>query len=285
MRKTGLFLMGLVCLTLLNPFLPQLRAKMSVFSPQDMIRISDYIVVGEIKKDVTTKKRDAENTATHKEVTISIESVLKGDMAQKEIVLQNDIRTDIMRTDGVDFNFPKKGTKVMLLLRNYESSGISLAYANSICVIKKGKVQVYDGMRFGNNDVIFEPNDYEKAYQTFYDKRKREISGETFKPLSVNPEYIIVMKKQPPNKVLGSLVLLGEQANQIVNEINTSHKLIASKSCDPSNDSFDVVVHYKKGLKDRNFTVFNCPGTIDQASGIMIEPGISVQNFDKLFKQ
>lgn len=258
---------------------------MSVFSPQDMIRVSDYIVVGEIKKDVTTKKRNDEYTAIHKEVTISIESVLKGEMAQKEIVLKRDFRTDIMRTDGFDFDFPKKGTKVMLLLRNYEISGISLAYANSICVINKGKVQLYDGMGFGSNDVKFDPSDYEKAYQTFYDKRKREISGETFRPLSVNPEYIIVIKKQTPNKVLGSIVLQGDQANQIINDINTSHKLIATKSCDPSNDSFDVVVHYEKGLKDRTFTDFDCPGTIEQASGIMIEPGISVQNFDKLFKQ
>jgi hypothetical protein len=98
-------------------------------------------------------------------------------MDQKEIVLKRDFRTDIMLTDGIDFNFPKKGTKIMLLLRNYERSGISLTYANSICVIKKGKVQLYDGMGFGSNDVNFEPNDYEKAYQTFYDKRKREISG------------------------------------------------------------------------------------------------------------
>jgi hypothetical protein len=37
---------------------------MSVFSPQDMIGKSDYIVVGEIKKDGTTKKRNAEYTAT-----------------------------------------------------------------------------------------------------------------------------------------------------------------------------------------------------------------------------
>ncbi|CAN7493494.1 hypothetical protein LJR153_003430 [Paenibacillus sp. LjRoot153] len=284
MRKTGFCVTVLVCLTLLNPFPPQLRAKMSVFSPQDMIRISDYIEVGEIKKDVTSKKRNAEYTATRKEVTISIESVLKGDLAQKEIVLKRDIRTDIMRTNGVDFNFPKKGKKVMLLLRNYESSGISLTYANSICVIKKGKVQLYDGMGFGSNDVNFDPNDYEKAYQTFYDKRKREISGETFQPLSVNPEYIIIIKKQTPNKVLGSIVLQGDQVNPIVNDINTSHKLIETKSCDPSNDSFDVVVHYKKGFKDRAFTDFDCPGTIDQTSGIMIEPGISIQNFDALFK-
>lgn len=170
MRKTGLCLMVLVCLTLINPYLPPLRAKMSVISPQDMIKISDYIIVGEIEKDITTKKRNAQYTATNKEVTISIESVLKGEMAQKEIVLKRDFRTDIWITDGVNFNFPKKGTRVMLLLRIYEKSGLSLTYANSICVIKKGKVQLYDGMGFGSNNVKFETIDYEKAYQTFYDQ-------------------------------------------------------------------------------------------------------------------
>lgn len=254
---------------------------MSVFSPQDMIRISDYIVVGEIKKDVTTKIRNTDITAIHKEVTILIKSVLKGEMARKEVVLKRDFRTNIMHTGGIDYNFPKKGTKVMILLRNYESSGISLTSVNSICVIKKGKVQLYDGLGFGNN----EPNDYEKVYQSFYDIRKREIYGETYKPLSMNPEYIIVIKKQTPNKVLVSKVLRGEQANQIVNDINKSHKLIVTKSCDPSNDSFDVVVHYnKKELKDRTFTAFNCLGTIDQARGIMIYPGISFIKFDTLFK-
>jgi hypothetical protein len=99
-------------------------------------------------------------------------------MAHKGIVLKRDFRTDIMLTDNVDFNFPKKGTKVMLLLRNYERSGISLTYANSICVIKKGKVQLYDGMGYGSNDVNFESNDYEKAYQTFYDKRNVETRAE-----------------------------------------------------------------------------------------------------------
>jgi hypothetical protein len=85
MRKIGLCLTVLVGLTLLNPFLSQFRAKMSVFSPQDMIGISDYIVVGEIKKDVTTNKRNAEYTATHKQVTISIESVEKATWLKRKL--------------------------------------------------------------------------------------------------------------------------------------------------------------------------------------------------------
>jgi hypothetical protein len=174
MKKIGLCLMLIFCLTLLNPFLPLLSARMSVFSPQDMLNMSDYIVVGEIKKDVTTKKKTANYTAIHKEVTILIKSVLKGDMAQKEVVLIRDFRTDIMNPGAVNYNFPKEGTKVMVLLKNYERSGISLTYENSICVIKKGKVQLYNGMGFGSgsktNRVQYNPNDYENAYQAFYDK-------------------------------------------------------------------------------------------------------------------
>ena len=77
MRKIRLFFMLMFCLTLLNPFLPQLRAKMSVKSPERMLKTSDYIVVGTIKKNVTTKKQNTNYIAIHKEVTISIESVLK----------------------------------------------------------------------------------------------------------------------------------------------------------------------------------------------------------------
>jgi hypothetical protein len=166
MRKTGLCLMVMFCLTLLNPFLQQLRAKMSIFSPQEIISMSDYIVVGNIKKDlITTRKQNAEYTAIHSEVTISMESILKGDIYQKEIVLQYDSRTDKMLAYGVDFDFPKKGTKVMLLLKQGRS-GIALTYANSICVINNNKVSLYKGTEFVGN---WKTTDYEKTYQTFYD--------------------------------------------------------------------------------------------------------------------
>jgi hypothetical protein len=144
-------------------------AKMSVISPSDMIDISDYIIVGKIKKNITTKKQYSDYTAIHREVTFSIEVVLKGEIVQKEIVISRDTRTDIMNLTGISFEFPKKGTTVMLLLRNY-TNGISITYANSICVIKKGKIHLYEGMGFGSNDVNWSPQDYEETYQAFYDK-------------------------------------------------------------------------------------------------------------------
>jgi hypothetical protein len=43
-------------------------------------------------------------------------------------------------------------------------------------------------------------------------------------------------------------------------------------------------LHYSNGSIDRSFTVLSCPGTVDQADGISIDPGISVQ-INKLFKE
>ncbi len=131
---------------------------MSIFSPQQMIDMSDYVVVGKIEKEFISKKQNAEYTAIHTEVSISLESVLKGDISQKEIVLQYD--------DGVDFDFPKKGTKVMLLLKQGRS-GIALTYANSICLINNNIVSLYKGTEFVGN---WKTTDYKNTYQTFYDK-------------------------------------------------------------------------------------------------------------------
>lgn len=166
MRKIGLCLLVMFCLAFLNPFLPQLMAKMSIFSPQQMIDMSDYVVVGKIEKELISKKQNTEYTAIHTEVTVSLESVLKGHISQKEIVLQHDSRTDRMRTDGVDFDFPKKGSKVMLLLKQGRN-GIALTYANSICLINNNIVSLYIGTEFVGNWKI---TDYKNTYQTFYDK-------------------------------------------------------------------------------------------------------------------
>jgi hypothetical protein len=95
-----------------------------------------------------------------------------------------------------------------------------------------------------------------------------------FQPVPPNPEYIVVIKKQTPNKVLGNSVIQGDQAKKVVDEINASHKLIASMSCPASVDSFDVILHYSNGSIDRTFTALGCPGTVDQVTGITIEPGI-----------
>jgi uncharacterized lipoprotein NlpE involved in copper resistance len=110
-------------------------------------------------------------------------------------------------------------------------------------------------------------------------------ADKVFQPLSQNPEYAVVIKTQTPNKILGSAIVQGDQLKKIVNEINSSHKLIAAKSCPASTDGYDVIVHFSNGLIDRTFTALSCPGTVNQADGITIEPGISVENLNKLFMQ
>ncbi|MCY9695132.1 hypothetical protein [Paenibacillus alginolyticus] len=61
----------------------------------------------------------------HREVTLSVEAVLKGEITQKEIILKRDRRKDLLHPGEVSYDFPKGGTKVMLFLRNY-TNGLSL---------------------------------------------------------------------------------------------------------------------------------------------------------------
>ncbi|WP_164826820.1 hypothetical protein, partial [Paenibacillus alginolyticus] len=157
MKRTGICVFAIICLTLLNPLLPQLNAKMSVISPQEMILKSDHIIVGIIKKQDFKEE--------HREVAISVDVVLKGKINQKEIVLKRDI--DAMHIWNT-FDFPEEGSKVMVLLRN-TSDGYTPTYVNSVCIINNSKVHLYKGMGFGINDVHWLPKDYEQAYQVFYE--------------------------------------------------------------------------------------------------------------------
>jgi hypothetical protein len=114
------------------------------------------------------------------------------------------------------------------------------------------------------------------------DKKPEKV----FQPVPPNPEYIVVIKKQTPDKVLGNTVIQGDETKKIVDQINASHKTVASMSCPASVDSLDVIFHYSNGSIDRTLTVLPCPGTIDQVSGDIVEPGIRFDNsLDKLFKQ
>ncbi|MDQ0897425.1 hypothetical protein [Paenibacillus sp. V4I7] len=148
-----------VVFLLLSVFLSTqtVSAKMSIIPPQDMLNSSDYIVVGNVIKQNTADKY----RAVHKEITLSVEAVLKGEITQKEIVLKRDIR---FHPGEVPYDFPKRGTKVMLLLRN-NTNGLSLTYHNSICVIQDHRLSLYKGIGFGDWSV----NEYEETYQAFYD--------------------------------------------------------------------------------------------------------------------
>lgn len=104
--------------------------------------------------------------------------------------------------------------------------------------------------------------------------------------MSPKPDYLIVIKKSP-NKFLESVVIQGDKIKPIIDEISSSKQTDAIKSCPASLEaSFDVVVHYNQlGVVDRNFTVFSCPGTQDQSSGSIIEPGVPYETLGTLFKQ
>lgn len=112
------------------------------------------------------------------------------------------------------------------------------------------------------------------------DKKTEKV----FEPVPPNPEYIVVVKKQTPNIVLDQRILQGKETDQIVRQMNESHPSVAFKSCPASTDSFDVLVHYSDGSMDRAMTVLTCPGTVDQSSGAVMEPGIQFGILDQLFK-
>jgi hypothetical protein len=112
-----------------------------------------------------------------------------------------------------------------------------------------------------------------------------KIPEKVFQPVPPNPEYIVIIKTQTPNKVLGNEVIQGDQAKRVVDQINSSKKQVAWMSCAASVDAYDVILHYSDGSFDRTFTALQCPGSIDQASGITIGPGIRFDELDKLFKK
>ncbi|SEB92737.1 hypothetical protein [Paenibacillus sp. GP183] len=150
-------------------------------TPQQLIDMSDLIVVGEIKKKNYEDK--------HIQVFISVESVLQGKITEKEIVLNRDLNM----IHDYTFDFPEKGTKIMVLLKKkYPNVGLSLTYANSICELKENKVTLYKGMDFRSknkgHEVFWSPRDYEATYQAFYDNAvKGNIS--TDKAIQIALDY------------------------------------------------------------------------------------------------
>ncbi|MDQ0888790.1 hypothetical protein QFZ81_003878 [Paenibacillus sp. V4I9] len=101
--------------------------------------------------------------------------------------------------------------------------------------------------------------------------------------LAPNPLYIIIVKKQIQGGVLESVVVKDEAMNPIINEINMFHVLKVTRSCPPPDYIYDVIIKYKKSPFTRSFTASFCPGTHDNANGIMLDPGISQQVLESLF--
>ncbi|UJF32822.1 hypothetical protein [Paenibacillus hexagrammi] len=146
--KNAILLILLLCIFLITQ---TVSAKMSIIPPQDMLNCSDYIVVGKVLEQISVVK----NRAIYKKITLSVEDVLKGQLEQKEIVLKRDVH---FHPGEVPYDFPSRGTTVMLLLRN-NTDGLSLTYQNSICTIQKDRISLYDGIGFDD----WSANEYEET--------------------------------------------------------------------------------------------------------------------------
>ncbi|MFD2329035.1 hypothetical protein ACFSR7_07225 [Cohnella sp. GCM10020058] len=105
-----------------------------------------------------------------------------------------------------------------------------------------------------------------------------------FQPLQPNPNYIVIIKKQSPDIILGQSIIQGKETDPIIRQMNESHPSVAFKSCPASTNSFDVLLHYSDGSMDRALTVLACPGTVDQLSGIVVEPGVRFDQLGRLLE-
>lgn len=193
MKKIG-FLLLLLVITF-NPF-QIAEAKLSIIPPQDMISKSDLIVIGTV-----TKKDYSEET---REVAFSIDTILKGGTKQKEIVLKRD-KSHMYGWLG--FDFPDKGTKILVLLRMYTDIGLSLTGdTNSVAIVNKDDtVQLYHGAIMGN----WTPKNYEETYQAFLDKKnesKQDKVSQDFSQKSKEP--IELAKKNYDVKVIVGITVL-----------------------------------------------------------------------------
>lgn len=184
MKKIGFLLLLLVIA--FHPF--QITdAKLLIIPPQDMISKSDLIVIGTVtKKDYSEENR---------EVAFSIDTILKGDIKQREVVLK---RGKPQMYGWLGFDFPDEGTKILVLLRMYEQIGLSLTGdTNSVAIVNKDNaVQLCHGATMGD----WTPKHYEEAYQAFFDA-SQDSSQQSKEPVEL-------AKKNVDVKVIAGIVLL-----------------------------------------------------------------------------
>jgi hypothetical protein len=132
--------MILICL-LIVPF--QAQGKMSFLLPKEMITNSDLIVIG-----IVTQRTYTEN---HRKVIISVETFIKGENNQNEIVIERDKDPHY---NWHNSHFPEEGTKVMVFFqRNRDENELYLTSDGfSIVVIKHdGKeIELFNGVNKGS---------------------------------------------------------------------------------------------------------------------------------------
>jgi hypothetical protein len=151
MKKCGL--LTLVFLFLLLPFSNTTEAKLIIISPQDMIEQSSLILIGHV-----TKKEYSEE---ERQVVISVETVVKGKIKQKEIYLNRDKPP---MYGWLGFDFPETGTRIMVLLQQNDQLTLT-GDANAVAVLDDNNVRLYKGSTMGQ----FTPDKYEDTYKAYLD--------------------------------------------------------------------------------------------------------------------
>jgi hypothetical protein len=152
MKKSGLF--TLVLLFVLITFIKTTEAKLTIIAPDGMIEESNLIVIGTV-----TKKEYSEQ---QRQVSISIETVVKGKTNKTEINLKRDKPP---MYGWLEFDFPETGTKIMVLLQQNDQLTLT-GDANAVAVLDDNNVRLYNGATMGQ----WKPEQYEETYKAFLDK-------------------------------------------------------------------------------------------------------------------
>lgn len=185
MKKYGL--LALVLLFSLITFINTTEAKLTIIPPNGMIAQSNLIVIGTV-----TKKEYSEQ---QRQVSISIETVIKGKTKQKEIDL---IRDKPPMYGWLGFDFPETGTRIMVLLQQNDQLTLTGDF-NAVAVLDENNVKLYKGATMVGQ---WTPEQYEETYKAFLDKSmqsspKPNDKGETtiFGVKSSHLEYKIGVLK------------------------------------------------------------------------------------------
>jgi hypothetical protein len=105
--------------------------------------------------------------------------------------------------------FSDKGTKILVLLRQYEQSGLSLTGdTNNVAIVNNDDtVQLYHGATIGN----WTPKHYEETYQAFLDKKnesKQDNASSQEDSSQKSKESVELAKKNYDMKVIAGITVL-----------------------------------------------------------------------------
>jgi hypothetical protein len=160
MKKCGM--LTLVLLFLIVSFSKTTEAKLSIIPPQQMIEQSSLIVIGTV-----TKKEYSEE---QRQVSISVESVVKGKTQQKEIHLKRD---KPVMYGWLGFDFPETGTRIMVLLQQNDQLTLT-GDVNAVAVLDGNNVKLYNGSTMGQ----WTPEQYEETYKAYLEIQSTQMTSD-----------------------------------------------------------------------------------------------------------